>query len=657
LKRIDSSKTPFWRDGAIWDATEALQHGNNVLLIQVSPERELSKDYLLAALDWNDTSGSQRLGTNSQWEYQAEENDSWQPVVVVDGVWAEPNGIPLQAPSDFLRMNQGNQRIQEQMLKSPILIRSGVGSLIQDPRGYLFSSPSPFPLEPPELNWKRIGKHITLQSSREEEFRQMNEWLSQWEARSPVLLYRIDSETFGRVRVRNLSEGPVLLATTLGESLEECDLSTTRFTQAFRLDPQQELQTSLSGFRWIKLILLGAKNQALISSPMVDHLLFPATDAGRFECSDPLLQQIWNTGQRTIHLCLQNTLWDGIKGRLAPIPESLYIEALALYSALGEWNQVKRTLHLLPCEMQRTDIAWWLITLKDYWYHTGDIRFLQSVAHQILSHVNTIVSTDPEPIPWDFLEESETYRAGNILSYGALISAMISMKAVSPEETHHIEKAIQRRRRLFMSSWDRSLTSFGTTLPVNALVVALGVSSMKQAEMIMEKVLGYPDPSPMPPACWSTIMEALSSHDRDHEAFQILNRIWGGMIRLGATTFWERFDPAWAAVEDIHGALGGHRVTLCHGSSSGPTSWIGRWILGIRPASPGFERVWVNPKPTPLLWAEGSIPTPRGRISVSISKSKGKTQVSVAIPPQSIGLIPGKKTRIKGGKPHVFTME
>ena len=34
------------------------------------------------------------------------------------------------------------------------------------------------------------------------------------------------------------------------------------------------------------------------------------------------------------------------------------------------------------------------------------------------------------------------------------------------------------------------------------------------------------------------------------QAKYLLHRHWAGMLRLGATTFWERFDPQWVSVHD-----------------------------------------------------------------------------------------------------------
>ena len=72
---------------------------------------------------------------------------------------------------------------------------------------------------------------------------------------------------------------------------------------------------------------------------------------------------------------------------------------------------------------------------------------------------------------------------------------------------------------------------------------------------------------------------------------ECIREYWGGMLALGATTFWEDFDIEWAkdavgidelvpeGARDIHGDFGnycykGFRHSLCHGWASGPTAWL-----------------------------------------------------------------------------------
>jgi len=108
---------------------------------------------------------------------------------------------------------------------------------------------------------------------------------------------------------------------------------------------------------------------------------------------------------------------------------------------------------------------------------------------------------------------------------------------------------------------------------------------------------------------------------------------WGGMLDLGATTFWEHFDMDWIKNAgridelpspdrvDVHASYGehcyiGYRHSFCHGWAGGPTAWLTEHVLGLQPIEPGCRRVRVAPQLGDLDYAEGVLPTPHGLITV-----------------------------------------
>lgn len=54
-------------------------------------------------------------------------------------------------------------------------------------------------------------------------------------------------------------------------------------------------------------------------------------------------------------------------------------------------------------------------------------------------------------------------------------------------------------------------------------------------------------------------------------------------------------------------------------------------ILGVRPASPGYENITVNPIPGKLDWAKGEVITPKGKVKVSWVKKDGNMDVKYEI--------------------------
>jgi hypothetical protein len=135
------------------------------------------------------------------------------------------------------------------------------------------------------------------------------------------------------------------------------------------------------------------------------------------------------------------------------------------------------------------------------------------------------------------------------------------------------------------------------------------------------------------------MLQAMAQAGEYNRAMEIIKEYWGGMLKLGATTFWEDFNIEWAVnaygidqlpvegKDDIHGDFGeycyvGLRHSLCHGWASGPTAWLTEHVLGIKILAPGCKEIAIEPNLGNLEWAEGKYPTPYGIISVKHSKQK-----------------------------------
>ena len=135
----------------------------------------------------------------------------------------------------------------------------------------------------------------------------------------------------------------------------------------------------------------------------------------------------------------------------------------------------------------------------------------------------------------------------------------------------------------------------------------------------------------------------------DHAgALRDMKEYWGGMLDMGATTFWEDFDLDWMknagridevvpeGMVDIHGDYGNYcyvkfRHSLCHGWASGPCPYLSNYVLGVKNLAPG--KYEVKPDLAWLDWAKGSYPTPKGEIKVwAFKDTEGKTVVNIEAP-------------------------
>lgn len=95
------------------------------------------------------------------------------------------------------------------------------------------------------------------------------------------------------------------------------------------------------------------------------------------------------------------------------------------------------------------------------------------------------------------------------------------------------------------------------------------------------------------------------------------------MLFEGATSYWERGDGG-----DAFYFAG----SLCHGWSSLPAYYCHRYVLGVAPLEPGFQKFLVKPYPGSLPRARGTVPTPAGDIAVEWELREEGLQLQITTP-------------------------
>ena len=145
------------------------------------------------------------------------------------------------------------------------------------------------------------------------------------------------------------------------------------------------------------------------------------------------------------------------------------------------------------------------------------------------------------------------------------------------------------------------------------------------------------------------ILEAMAKAGDYQGAINVISEYWGGMLDLGATTFWEDFNINEGKISsridelptetksDIHKDFGafcyvGLRHSFCHGWASGPTSWLTQHVLGVHVLD-GGNTIKLTPHLGDLEYVNGSFPTKFGVLKISHKKNaKGKITTSVEVP-------------------------
>ncbi len=419
---------------------------------------------------------------------------------------------------------------------------------------------------------------------------------------------------------------------------------------------RQEIGTT--GFRFIRLDLLDPDSRIDIRQIHAVALERDLVYKGQFESSDPLLDQIWYVGARTVHLCCQDYILDGIKRDRLVWMGDTHPQVHVIVSAFGNIDIIPESLQILrdrtPLPGWMNGISsyslWWVLSLWDWYLYSGDKKFLQSQVEYLAGLVDQILQyIDPsgrEKLDARFLEWASN-RDLAVISEGFQALLVWTFKAASliSEELGESALAVKCRStvKLLLLPPINPIASKN----VNSLRVLAG---MADAGEVNKKYLAVDPARGLSPWFGFYVLQVRAQAGDYSGCLDLIRNYWGGMLDLGATTFWEHFDIAWTqnaarideltppGKHDVHAEYGdfsfkGLVQSLCHGWGGGPTAWLSREVLGIRVIEPGFKKIRIEPHLGDLVFARGTFPTPLGLIRVDHArKPDGSVNVQYEVP-------------------------
>ncbi len=460
-----------------------------------------------------------------------------------------------------------------------------------------------------------------------------------------------------RILTQTVDGGSVKVRISTGESLTECCAQIGE-KNAGNHHTLRDITTDLimysdmsfleTGFRFLKLDILEDKKVTLKSvSAVYIHRDLKAD--GYFICSDKRVNDIFETARHTLSLNMQDYIWDGIKrDRLVWIGD-LHPEMLGILSLYSGDDSIEKALTYsknhtpLPGFINRTTsyTAWWIIILHDYWLHTGNNVFLKEnaeYAYGCIGLLDTLVNDDgsilvEERCLFDWPSHGSEDEAAGICALfllaarkAAAIFKFLNMSAAA------CEKLIGKlnKKSYVVLKWKQC----------EAFQVYAGLKDAEKSAAFLTADGGRGFSTFMS----YYILSAISDGAGAQKAVELMKEYYGGMLDMGATSFWEDFDLDWTknacpldrfpekGEADIHGDFGKHcyigfRHSLCHGWSCGPVAFLIKKICGIEELEPCCAKMSISPQAAGFEWYESAYPTPHGLIKVSYKN--GKFDISV----------------------------
>lgn len=412
-----------------------------------------------------------------------------------------------------------------------------------------------------------------------------------------------------------------------------------------------------TGFRFLKIEAVDG--DVLLTSVKAVFEYKDIEYKGSFECSDERINEIFNTAAYTVHLNMQDYIWDGIKrDRLVWIGD-MHPEVSTIMSVFGYDDCIKKSLDLsrdgfslekdIPWMIYPSYSGWWITIHRDVYLYTGNKEYLLEQKEYLYKLVNLLcekIHSDGSVdfsggylfVDWSSANTPEMEAGFRGCMVMAMNSAADIFDIFGDEDMK--KKCLETAENL-----KKIVPEYKGNKQVTAMCYLSGLIDDKTAEEILTTDLlsglstfyGY------------YVLLALAKMGRTEEALEIVKNFWGAMLDLGATTFWEDFDIDWtknaARIDeivpqdkiDVHTSYGKHcyiklRHSLCHGWASGPAPFLMKHILGVKVLDAGCKRVKISPNLCGLEWVKGTFPTPQGLIEIEHRNVDGRIESKIKVP-------------------------
>ncbi len=471
-------------------------------------------------------------------------------------------------------------------------------------------------------------------------------------------------ETYGYLKLRDV-KGVGQVKVIYAESEAELKAFDLTHTKPGALDGWELLDLSETaefrraiahGFRYVSVKRVSG--DVTVGSMAMDYEWKDVPVRGSFRCSDPEINRIWDVSMHTLELTCREVFIEGIKRDHWVWSGDAVQSFLMNYYVFGDYDGCRDTLWTLrgkdPVKVHLNRIMdytfYWFDAVEKYRLYSGDANIAKQVYPRMKSLMDFVIGRlDAEGRPvnrpgdWMFIDwaSKPLPNEGGVTSFEQmlLVRALEATTAIATEVGATDEAAAYRTRakklrdEIVPRYWNAEkgglmhmIYNDGRTDPMitrypNMFGLFYGYFDKAQQESVVKNVIFNNEVLKIQtPYMRFYELEALCALGRQADVTKEIKSYWGDMLRLGATSFWELYNPTEKG--EAHYAMYGRRFgkSLCHAWGASPAYLLGKYYLGVKPTSPGFATYEVKPNLGGLDWIEGDVPTPWGKIHVFADK-------------------------------------
>lgn len=443
-------------------------------------------------------------------------------------------------------------------------------------------------------------------------------------------------------------------------------------------------------WKYLQLEIETKDEELVIDDLKSEFTAYPLHENAIFETDQTELKQIWNTGWHTARLCANETYYDcPYYEQLQYVGDTRIQALISMYvsgddrlvrNALMQYDESRFSEGLTQSRYPSASpqvippfSLYWVDMIHDYWTLRDDPEFVQSFLpgiDQVLSWFINRIDRKTGLLGnveyWNFVDWADEWPWDNKLRIGGVPMGGNNVDGQSSIVTMQLAYAVQRAAELndyfdqpvqtekykqlsqyltqsvHQNCWDATRnyladTPDKTEFSMHAQIFGVLTNTIPENEQkaMIERIMN--DPKLIQPTLYFRfyLTQALKKTGLADRYLATLGP-WKEMLKNGLSTFAEKQDPT---------------RSDCHAWSASPNYDFLATVAGIRPASPGFKSLRMEPALGDLKFIKGQMPHPSGTIVFDLKRTGSiGIQGEVTLPEGLTGTFGwnGKTIQLKG---------
>ena len=445
----------------------------------------------------------------------------------------------------------------------------------------------------------------------------------------------------------------------------------------------------LRSYRYIQIEIETADQPLVLHEMYGIATGYPFEENAVFQTDDERLTEIWETGWRTARLNAFESYWDCAYYEQLQYVGDTRIQALISLYVSGDDRLMRNAIHHFNDSRMPEGITMsrypsrhpqyippysllWIAMVHDYWMHRNDDAFVRQFLPGIRSVIDWFEAHMDEeygllgPMPWwNYVDATAKFERGTPPGSDRGNSIVISLQMLYVLEyalemaeefgrvhdaDRYTELVEQLRQSIPEHGWNTENRMMADTPDhrhysehANILAILTDLVPQDEQKDLIRRIMEDDSLAKSTYYFKFYLFRAMRHAGLGNQYLDMLDP-WHKALDLGMTTFPEHPEPS---------------RSDAHAWSASPNYDFLASVTGIRPDTPRFSSVLIEPHPGYLNEITSSMPHPKGDIRVSLAIDGDHLEGTVTLPEGLDGrlLWNGREVRLESGKQEIYLHE